>query len=331
MGKRMFYVLKMILQTPNKAITALEIQEALMKQDMKIDIKTVYSCIKQINDFFNGWIGRDLIISYHKLGYRIDEDIFEDGELQFLLDQIAFHQDLNREDQQHLQKKLLTLSSFHQQKRLVLFQPSERQHSFSLFINLTVIMKANEHQKAISFQYIDYDIQNHHFIEVASQRGNKDDQYIVSPYSLTSQNNHYYMIAYNEKHPQQLTNYRIDRMRAIQTLNKGYINVQEQFDIQNEIEKMMNMFISHHRDTLVIECDYKQLREIVSRFGLNMRVQRLYQERLLLTIEDVSISEGLIGWIMMMQTQIKVISPQYLHDDIKSRIKAMHNLYQDML
>ena len=53
MGKRMFYVLKMILQTPNKAITALEIQEALMKQDMKIDIKTVYSCIKQINDFFN--------------------------------------------------------------------------------------------------------------------------------------------------------------------------------------------------------------------------------------------------------------------------------------
>lgn len=34
---------------------------------------------------------------------------------------------------------------------------------------------------------------------------------------------------------------------------------------------------------------------------------------------------------MMMQTQIKVISPQYLHDDIKSRIKAMHNLYQDML
>ena len=57
----------------------------------------------------------------------------------------------------------------------------------------------------------------------------------------------------------------------------------------------------------------------------------LYQERLLLTIEDVSISEGLIGWIMMMQTQIKVISPQYLHDDIKSRIKAMHNLYQDML
>lgn len=86
----MFYVLKMILQTPNKAITALEIQEALMKQDMKIDIKTVYSCIKQINDFFYGWIGRDLIVSYHKLGYRIDEDIFEDGELQFLLDQIAF-------------------------------------------------------------------------------------------------------------------------------------------------------------------------------------------------------------------------------------------------
>lgn len=331
MGKRMFYVLKIILQTPHKVITALEIQENLMKQDIKIEIKTVYSCIKQINDFFHSWLDRDLIISYHKLGYRIDEDIFDDGELQFLLDQIAFHQDLNREDQQHLQNKLLMLSSFHQQQRLVNFQPSQRQHSFSLFVNLSVIMKAIEHQKAISFQYIDYNIQNEQLIEVASQRGNKGDQYIVSPYSLTSQNNHYYMIAYNEKHPQQLTNYRIDRMRQIQTLNKGYIDIQEQFDIQNEIEKMMNMFISHHRDTLVIECDYKQLREMVSRFGQQMKVQRLYQDRLLLTIEDVSISEGLIGWIMMMQTQIKVISPQYLQDEMKARIKAMHNLYQDML
>ena len=216
----MFCVLKIILQTPHRAITALEIQENLMKQDIKIEIKTVYSCIKQINDFFHGWLDRDLIVSYHKLGYRIDEDIFDDGELQFLLDQIAFHQDLNREDQQHLQNKLLMLSSFHQQQRLVNFQPSQRQHSFSLFVNLSVIMKAIEHQKAISFQYIDYNIQNEQLIEVASQRGNKGDQYIVSPYSLTSQNNHYYMIAYNEKHPQQLTNYRIDRMRQIQTLNK---------------------------------------------------------------------------------------------------------------
>ena len=43
MGKRMFYVLKIILQTPHKVITALEIQENLMKQDIKIEIKTVYS------------------------------------------------------------------------------------------------------------------------------------------------------------------------------------------------------------------------------------------------------------------------------------------------
>ena len=62
-----------------------------------------------------------------------------------------------------------------------------------------------------------------------------------------------------------------------------------------------------------------------------MKVQRLYQDRLLLTIEDVSISEGLIGWIMMMQTQIKVISPQYLQHEMKARIKAMHNLYQDVI
>ena len=327
----MYYVLKIILSSHHHTVTAMQIQTLLNEEGIKVDIKTVYSCIHQINAFFQEWLKRDLIISYHKKGYRIDEDIFDDGQLQFLLDQLAFHQDLNHEDQQKLQSKLLLFSSYHQQQRLVFFESRQRQHSFSLFVNLSVIMKAIELQKAIAFEYIDYDIQKDQLVEISSQRGNKDKQYIVSPYSLTSQNNHYYMIAYNEKYPDQLTNYRIDRMRKIQTLNRGYIDIQEQFDIQNEIEKMMNMFISHHHDTLVLECDHKQLREIVSRFGQQMKVQRLYQDRLLLTIEDVSISEGLIGWIMMMQTQIKVISPQYLQDEMKARIKAMHNLYQDVL
>lgn len=331
MGKRMYDVFVIILQSQKETITAKEILEQLQSQGIQMNIKTIYSSIQQINDFFKGWIQRDFIISYHRLGFKINEDLLNDGEMQFLLDQIAFHQDLNSEDQQILRQKLLTFSSFHQQNRLLLFQPSQRQHSFSLFVNLSVIMKAIEQQKAISFQYIDYEIQNHELIEVPSQRGNKEDQYIVSPYSLTSQNNHYYMIAYNDKHPQQLSNYRIDRMRMIQTLHKGYINIQEQFDMQKEIEKMMNMFISHHHDTLQIECHQRQLREMVSRFGQDMKVQKLYQDHLLLTIEDVSISEGLIGWIMMMQTQIKVISPQYLCDEIKARIKAMHKLYQDML
>lgn len=102
-------------------------------------------------------------------------------------------------------------------------------------------------------------------------------------------------------------------------------------NIQNEIEKMNEYVHFSSSCTLVIECVNKQLREMVSRFGQQMKVQRLYQDRLLLTIEDVSISEGLIGWIMMMQTQIKVISPQYLQDEMKARIKAMHNLYQDVL
>ena len=65
-GKKNVYVLKIILQTPHKAITAFEIQENLMKQDIRIEIKTVYSCIKQINAFFHRWLDRDLIISYHK-------------------------------------------------------------------------------------------------------------------------------------------------------------------------------------------------------------------------------------------------------------------------
>lgn len=331
MGKRMFQVLKIILTAKEETISAKAILKQLQLEGIHMEIKTIYTCIQQINDFFYGWLQEDMIIAVKRKGYHINHDFFSDGELQFLLDNIAFHQDLDDEDKQKLKEKLLFFSSFSQQKRLVPYTPINRQHSFSLLLNLSVIMKAIEKKKVLSFQYIDYDIMDHHVIEVPSQRGNQNERYIVSPYQIVSQNNHYYLIAYNEKHPGQLTNYRIDRMRVIQTLSCSYQDIREQFDMSDEIENMMNMFVSHRRDTLILECSYKQLREIVSRFGEDIHVQKLYQERLQLSIDNVSVSEGLIGWIMMMQTQIKVVAPRYLALDIQKRLSQMQTLYQDMI
>ena len=329
MGKRMYYILKIIYESQGNSITAQEILDQLKDYDIYIDIKTVYSCVKQINAFFYEWIGGNLITSLKKTGLFVKNEFFSDGELQFLLDSILFHQDLNNEDKSLLKNKLLSLSSFHQQKRLVEFIPTQKELMFSLFVNLTTIMKAIENKTVLSFQYINYDIKYSRLKEFPSQNGNNKEQYIVSPYQIVSQNNHYYLIGYNDKHKNQLTTYRVDRMRYIQTYHQPFIEIREQFDMTDEIEKMTNMYISHHRDTLEIECDKKILREIVSRFGTNLKAKKLYQDHYLLTIEDIPISEGLMGWIMMMQDQIKVISPLYLKQDVQNKLERMIRMYKE--
>lgn len=331
MGKRMYYVLKIIIESKEETIRAKEIVEKLKVYHIHVDIKTVYSCIRQINEFFYEWLQADMIVSYRRKGFKIENEFLGDGEIQFLLDSVAFHQDLNHEDKEKLKQKLLRLSSQHQKSRLVPYIPHQKHFSFSLLLNLSTIMKAIENKKALSFQYINYDVYKNHLVEIASQKGNVGNLYILSPYQIVTQNNHYYLIGYNEKYPSQLTNYRIDRMRMIQLLKKGYQEIREQFDMIDEIEKMTNMYVSHQRSTLEIECDQRLLREIVSRFGQDVYVQKLYQDHYHISIKDVSISEGLIGWIMMMQDQIRVIAPEFLKDDIKKRIQKMYDLYEDML
>lgn len=331
MGKRMYYVLKIILESKEECIKAKEIAEGLKAYDIDVDVKTIYTAIQNINAFFFAWLQCDLIEKRHSRGYFIQKGLLSDGELQFLLDSIAFHQDLNHEDKEKLKQKLLFLSPYHQQKRLITFEPTQKKFSFSLLINLSTIMKAIENKKTIMFQYINYEIDHHHFIEIPSQKGNDKDRYIVSPYQIVSQNNHYYLLAYNELHPEQLTNYRIDRMRTIQITQYKYHEIREQFDMIDEIEKMTNMYVSHQRDTLQLECDQRLLREIVSRFGADIEAHRLYQDHYLIIVENTPISEGLIGWIMMMQSQIKIISPLFLQEEIKKRIKNMSSLYEDVI
>ena len=71
MGKRMFYVLKIIQLSPTKAITGKEILEKLKDYDIYVDIKTVYACIKYINEFFYEILHKDMIVSRKKKGFYI--------------------------------------------------------------------------------------------------------------------------------------------------------------------------------------------------------------------------------------------------------------------
>lgn len=329
MAERLYYVFKIIQDQKGKAISGKDIQIELKKLNINIDIKTVYACIQKINQFFYEWIQDDMIASMKKTGFYIKKEFFLDGELQFLLDSIVFHADLNIEDKQTLKNKLLLLSSYHQRERLIQYQPLDKKQNFSLITNISTIMKAIDKRCTLSFEYINYEIYQHSLIEVPSTHGNHHKQYIISPYQIVLNNNHYYLIGYNEKHMNELSTYRIDRMRMIQTSKENFIEIREQFDMREEIEKMTNMYSSQSKETIQFQCQQKVLREIVSHFGKDIQIQRLYDDQYLITVEDVAISEGLVGWIFMLQDQIKIIAPNSLKEQIKLKLNHMCQLYDE--
>lgn len=327
MGKRMYYILKIIQECMDKGISAQNIQEELKNYDMKINVKTIYDTIDEINQFFYEIIGEDMILSKQKIGYFINKEIFNDGQLQLLLDSIAYHQDLKNEDKIELKEQLLKFSSYKQKLRLILSNCDDKDVSFSLFLNLNTIMKAIDEKRSISFQYINYKYASHHFLEV-SVKDNKDEPYIISPYQIILNNNHYYVLGYYPQRKDELSIYRIDRMRYILMSQRPFIEIREQFDMEEKVHKMMNMYSHKENIDLTIEFHQSILREVISKFSLDIEVDKKQLNWYESTIKDVALSDGLIGWIMMLQDNIRVIAPYSLKEEIKSRITRMKDLYE---
>lgn len=214
-----------------------------------------------------------------------------------------------------------------QKKRLIYNHAENTNHSFSLFLNLNTIMKAIEDKKTISFEYINYEFEKNHFKEVSIKKGNKP--YIVSPYQIVLNNNHYYLIGYYKERKNQLSIYRIDRMRYIMLNKQSFLEIREQFNMNETIQKMMNMFSYTKNIDLTIEFHKSILREVISQFSLKIEAHEIRKDWYYSTIKDVQLSEGLIGWILMLQDKIKIISPYTLKEDIKIRMQKMIEMYTE--
>ena len=95
MGEKLYYVFK-IIKEAREPISAKDILKRLENYEIFLDIKTVYSLIKKLNDFYYCLSNKQLIKTIRRRGYIIDEDFFEDGQLQLLIDSVLFNPNLDK-------------------------------------------------------------------------------------------------------------------------------------------------------------------------------------------------------------------------------------------
>lgn len=332
MGKRIYYIV-LIIKQQTKPISAKEIQNQLLSYGMRIDIKTVYASIHRINEFYHALTGETYIGTIHRRGYSIEHHYFEDGELQFLLDSIGFNPNLSNQEIQMLQEKIINLSDAMQKQHVTLVPKKERKQTFSLLLNLSTLLKAIIQQQPIYFRYVNYKIVEEALQETYSTNGNItiDDAiyYLISPYQIVLRGGNYYVIGYFEKRENQLSMYRVDRMRFIRYHKSEFIDIKEQFDINKNLEKNVNMFISDEKIDIVFKFKDSILREVVNQFGIDIEVSKDVDGWNMGKVKDIMMSDGLIGWIMMLQDQIEIILPITLRETIVHKIEAIQQLYKE--
>lgn len=326
---RLYYTY-LIIKESLDYIPAIEIKMLLEeKYQIKVDIKTVYQAIRNINELSHYIYQKDIIKTKHRKGYAINEEFFNDGQIQYLWDSILYNNDLDQKEVNILLTKLQTLSSNKQLSRIQ--NQTIRQNdirNYDLLLNMTTIIKAINEKKNIYFKYVNYEIKRNRLVEISNIHGNHQDNkefYIISPYKLIQNNSKYYVIGYFDKRPDSLSLYRLDRMRLVRNHKSKYFEG-EQFDVE-QIDNPINMYISGEKEDLEISFDQSIIKEVVDKFGQDNRVTKDYENRYHLIVKDVLINEGLIGWLMMLQDKITVIKPYSLKENMKERIEKTLKQY----
>lgn len=211
---------------------------------------------------------KQLIKTIRRRGYIIDEDFFEDGQLQLLIDSVLFNPNLDKKSVNDLVNKLALISSVIQMERLNTEHQNDNELTYDLLLNLTTVIKAINNHKNIAFKYISYDIKDNALQEVYHTNGNLNPEtYVISPYKLILRNSNYYLIGYFDKRKDSLSVYRIDRMRIVRNHSSSYEDIQDCFDMEKEFENNVNMYVNNERIDLKIAFESSVLREVVNQFG----------------------------------------------------------------
>ena len=302
------YYTFLIINESSKPISAKEIKQILLdKYNIKVDIKTI-----------------------RRTGFCIEEEYFDDGQLQYLLDSIIFNKDINNEEVELFLNNIKALSSAKQLARININKIGHDNQNYHYLLNLTTIIKAIHEKKNIFFKYVNYKIEDNKLVEVYRTHGNdksNKELYIVSPYKIIQRESKYYLLGYFNARKDSLSVYRLDRMRLVRNHKSLYVDIQEQYDFEKELDKNVNMYLSGYRDHLEICFDISIIREVVDRFGIDCLVKKTVENKYIIDVDDVLISEGLIGWLMMLQDKVEVIRPLKLKEEMIIRIDNMNNLY----
>lgn len=305
---------------------------SLEKQGVSLDIKTVRNIIDDWNTLFSYLGDGNMQIELvRNVGYSLNQSYFLPAEIRFLEDAIQSSNILHEQEK----KRLITLLKIFNLKQEPVAKSEE-----GFLKSLKLIDFAIQKQRLLKFTYIDYYVdESEHPLKIkekSRQHGNDPNDpsheiYQVSPYEVMIEKGKYYLLSHIDKHPHDVTIFRIDRMRQLSLARKNARYTDKSRINHYDIKKrqMVNMYVGNEvYERIRLQFDKAIFRTIIDQFGTDLQLSSTVDGHLVLELTDFAISEGLIGWIMMMGNQIEVLEPEALRQKIYTRLQELINRYQ---
>ncbi len=322
---KLFYIIDILKKhsDENHPLTATEICEKLLSNGVTAERKAIYDDINQLVDY-----GFDIIKTHiPKAGFFLGSREFEIPEIYLLCDAVRAARFITPKKSRELIAKLDSMLSVYQinaRGKNVYFDNVGKTKNEEIFYNIDVINRAIENGHKISFKYLSKSLGNNREIVTNIK------ERVISPYALTWQDDHYYLIGNYDKYDN-LIHLRVDRMKTVNEINepiRHFSEVSEYkdvFDVADYTNKLFSMF-GGKNEKIDLRCSRKILEQVLDRFSDDIFIRNITETHFEITV-CVAVSEGIVTWIMNYADNIEVLSPDYLREKISEKARSVLSVY----
>lgn len=304
---RLLYLLKILNEETDEehSLTMPQIQDRLSEYDVWAGRKAIYEDIDVLKAF-----GYDIQTGKGSgAGYNILSRDFELPELTLLADAVSSSKFITQKKSSELIHKLEKLASKYDAAgidRQVFVADRVKTANEKIYLNIDVIHRAIAEKKKISFRYFDYNSN----MKKVFREGDR----ICSPYALTWNDEHYYLVAHYEKYPDNYTNFRVDRMEAVEMLDEHVKKPKNRLNLSKYLNATFSMF-SGKAEIVTLRFENSLMNPVIDRFGYD--IDPMPEDEGHFTVKVCVKTEQpmpFFAWLFQFGTRASIVSPQELID-----------------
>lgn len=318
---KILYLMQILLENTDEehGLTLAQITDMLSKQGVDCERKTLYDDIETLRLF-----GLDIEKKKSKsVTYHVMSRDFELPELKLLVDAVQSSKFITHRKSNELIKKIESFASKYEAQQLqrqVFVANRIKTMNESIYYTVDRIHDAISSNTKICFQYFEWNAKK----EKQFRRDGK--KYIISPWSLTWDDENYYMIGFDSESGK-IKHYRVDKMTNVSVTGEKRDGAEhfKNFDMALYSKKTFGMY-GGIEEAVTLRCDKNLAGVILDRFGNDITFNNVNDETFDVRTR-VYISPHFLTWIMSFGDRITIISPQSVIDEYVALAKKALSKY----
>lgn len=256
-------------------------------------------------------------------GCYLDKRDFEDSEVKLLIDSVLCSKHIAPHHSKQLIEKLSKLSNKYFKshiKNIYSVNDWNKTQNCDLFLNIELVDEAIEKEKQLTFSYNKFG---------TDKKLHKSATHFASPYQMILHNQHYYLMALNEKW-KNMGYYRLDKITEMQITDRPLTPLRTVDGFENGIDyknfsAALPYMFTDTPEQIELLADNSVVDQIVDWFGYDIQITPQGDG---VRVSVKSSPNAMTYWALQFAEHVEILSPPYLREKVRSILQNACKKYE---